>query len=73
MKTAIYMEDGLLQLVVTPETEFEKKAIKVFGEKPMDAKVYSGSFYACQGGWVRQSWVSEDSLLLTAKVREEEK
>ena len=54
MKTAIYIEDGIVQLVITPETEFEKNAISTFKDKPLDAKIFAGSFYDCRGGWVRQ-------------------
>lgn len=55
MKTAIYIEDGTVQLVITPETEFEKNALRSFEDKPMEAKIFSGSFYDCRGGWIRQS------------------
>jgi len=55
MKTAIYIEDGTVQLVITPESDFEKNAISGFREKPLDVKMFSGSFYDCRGGWVRQS------------------
>lgn len=54
MKTAIYIEDGTVQLVITPESEFEKDALRPFSEKPMEAQVFSGVFYDCRGGWVRQ-------------------
>lgn len=55
MKTAIYIEDGVVQLVITPESDFEKSALSSFERSPIDAKVFSGSFYDCRGGWVRQS------------------
>lgn len=55
MKTAIYIEDGVVQLVITPETEFEKNALSTFRDKGIDAKLFAGSFYDCRGGWVRQS------------------
>lgn len=54
MKTAIYIEDGVVQLVITPEGEFEKNALKSFEDKPVEAKVFAGSFYDCRGGWTRQ-------------------
>jgi hypothetical protein len=54
MKTAIYIEDGTVQLVITPETEFEKNALSSFEARPLEAKIFSGSFYDCRGGWVRQ-------------------
>lgn len=63
MKTAIYIEDGAVQLVITPETEFEKNALRSFESKPMDAKIFAGSFYDCRGGWTRQKafYQSSDS------------
>ena len=54
MKTAIYIEDGIVQLVITPETEFEKNSISTFRDKPLEAKIFAGSFYDCRGGWIRQ-------------------
>lgn len=53
MKTAIYIEDGVVQLVLTPESAFEKNAVASFAEKPMSVQVFSGAFYDCRGGWVR--------------------
>jgi len=55
VKTAIYIEDGTVQLVITPETEFEKNALRSFEDRPLQAQVFAGSFYDCRGGWVRQA------------------
>ncbi len=55
MKTAIYIEDGTVQLVITPETDFEKNALTTMREKPLDAKLFDGCFYDCRGGWVKQT------------------
>lgn len=65
MKTAIYIEDGVVQLVITPESEFEKKALTSFEEKPLSAKIFTGSFYDCRGGWVRQNSFTQTSLVPT--------
>lgn len=62
MKTAIYVADGVTQLVITPETDFEKKAVDQFEKKPLSVRIMSGSFYECQGGYVRQG--SDQSLIL---------
>jgi len=80
MKTAIYIEDGTVQLVITPETEFEKNALSTLDDRNIEANIFSGSFYDCRGGWVRQSayhsnqgvygnnWDSNDkSIMLRAK------
>ncbi len=62
MKTAIYVADGVTQLVITPETTFEKESLDLFENKPLSVKIMSGSFYECQGGFVRQG--SDRSLIL---------
>lgn len=57
MKTAIYIENGLVQLVLTGENEFEKNTIRMFEKQPIAAKIFYGSFYDCRGGWTRQEEV----------------
>lgn len=54
MKTAIYIEDGVLQVVLTPETEFEKSAVDAITDKSFTTEIVEGSFYDCRGGWIRQ-------------------
>ena len=61
MKIAYYLEDGLQQLVLTPETEEEKKLANLF-DKYSDLKVYRGSFYSCAGGWTRQEDLNQDGF-----------
>ena len=82
MKTAIYIEDGIVQLVITPESEFEKNALSSFGKDNLKAKIISGSFYDCRGGWTRQAPVynilhgvetnEEKSLILRIDEKEGE-
>jgi len=55
MKTAIYIEDGVVQLVITPESDFEKNALSTMREKRLGATIFDGSFYDCRGGWIRQT------------------
>lgn len=81
MKTAIYIADGVLQVVLTPEAE-QEKAILTLVEKKNLVKIYRGSFYECQGGWVRQQALSsgfygeadhsDKSLILVLKEPEVE-
>lgn len=61
MKTAIYIEDGDVQLVITPENNWEKNALNSFGDN-VDVRVMRGSFYSCQGGWHRQTSCFGDSI-----------
>jgi hypothetical protein len=55
MRTVILIEDGRLQLVLTPETEHEKAALKTIEGRKADVSILAGEFYACSGGWTRQS------------------
>lgn len=54
MRTAIYIEDGVVQLVLTPDNEFEKKAVASFSQGSVTAQIFDGAFYDCRGGWTRQ-------------------
>ena len=81
MKTAIYIEDGIVQLVITPESDFEKNALSTFEKQKLNAEIMAGSFYDCRGGWIRQTdhlptgqTSNEDqSLILKVAHREERK
>ena len=54
MKTAILTLDGVLQIVLTPETEHEKMAVNMFKDNEGKAIVLEGGeFFDCQGGWTR--------------------
>lgn len=55
MKTAIYIEDGVVQLVITPESDFEKSALAAFNKDGASFKFMRGQFYPCQGGWIRHA------------------
>ena len=53
MKVTLLQQEGIVQLVLTPETKWEEKAISAIPDS--DFKVFRGSFYEqCQGGWVRE-------------------
>lgn len=55
MKTAIYIEQGVVQLVLTPENQWEQSTLASFSDKPLGVKIFNGTFYACAGGWIRQN------------------
>lgn len=63
MKTAIYIEDGTTQLVLTPESNFEKEAIEKINREKLDVTINKGSFYLCQGGWNRHG-ENDNSLMI---------
>lgn len=70
MKTTILSQEGNTQIVLTPETEFEKDVVEKFGENVTVASLFKGSFSECAGGWTRQ-YPYKDSLMIC--VREGEK
>jgi hypothetical protein len=55
MKIALYIEDGLEQIVLTPESDTEKGIIGKLSDGSRDLSIKRGSFYACQGGWTRHT------------------
>jgi hypothetical protein len=65
MKTAILIIEGKTQLVLTPESDFEKQTVKTFDKYSLNVRIMSGSFYECAGGWMRQS--TDESLILTVE------
>lgn len=65
MKVAIYCENGATQLVLTPEGEFEKNAVKTLEGKTHRLEVHSGSFAECKGGYFRRYEEEFSVMLLT--------
>jgi len=55
MKIALYIEDGLEQIVLTPESDTEKGILGKIHDGSRQMELRRGSFYKCQGGWVRYS------------------
>ena len=53
MRTAIYQEQGVVQVVLTPETEFEQESLGVLANQEKSVTLSIGSFYDCNGGWTR--------------------
>ena len=53
MTTAIYISEGVVQLVLTAEGEFEKSVLDLLEKGKRDLGIYRGEFYDCNGGWIR--------------------
>lgn len=65
MRTAIYIEEGVTQLVLTPESDWEESVLAdVAKVGPANLEVYRGQFYRCQGGWDRMCNSGDRSLIL---------
>lgn len=60
MKIALYIEDGLEQVVLTPQGDTETAILKKLHDGSREFSVKSGTFYACMGGYTRQGKNSTD-------------
>ena len=72
MKLAVYIEGDYKQIILTPENDEEKNILSVFEEKADEirtATITTGSFYHCQGGWVREG-SSKESVMLILRRKE---
>jgi hypothetical protein len=53
VKIALYIEDGLEQIVLTPETATEKGILGKLHDDSRTLTIHKGSFFDCKGGWKR--------------------
>ena len=60
MKTAIYIEDGREQIVLTPETVLEKSVLEKMKARLPEVSFFSGSFYNTRGGYIRHGYYYEN-------------
>lgn len=54
MKVALYIEELVTQLVLTPETAAEKAILAIVREYKDGMELKYGTFYPTVGGWIRQ-------------------
>lgn len=64
MKIALYIEDGLEQIVLTPEGETEKRVLGMLHDGSREMSVVRGGFYFCHGGWMRESGEQISSMIV---------
>jgi hypothetical protein len=53
MKIALYIEEGVEQIVLTPDTEYEKKMLALLTDAERVVSIRQGTFYPTRGGWIR--------------------
>jgi hypothetical protein len=71
MKIALYIQDGLEQIVLTPEGKVETDILAKLHDGTRTLSIKRGSFYECQGGYIRQN--SDDkSTMIVLRVEGEE-
>lgn len=68
MKIALYIEDGLEQIVLTPQSDTEKALLGKLHDGSRGLEIKQGSFYECRGGWVRQA-KDDNSTMIILRVK----
>jgi len=53
VKIALYIEDGLEQIVLTPESDTERAILAKLHDGTRALSIKKGSFYECRGGYIR--------------------
>lgn len=76
MKIALYIEDGLHQIVLTPASEHERSILRLLTSKEHALEINHGSFYECRGGWVRFAYAGyrgedNDSAMIVLRRKPE--
>jgi hypothetical protein len=64
VKIALYIEDGLEQVVLTPESDTEKGILGKMHDGSRDLSVLRGAFYECRGGWVREGLNNDSTMVV---------
>lgn len=73
MKIALYIEDGLEQIVLTPNSDLEKNLLRRFHTTERQLSIKQGGFYHCRGGWTRQNTHASDDTSTIFVFEETEK
>ena len=71
MKIALYIEDGLEQIVLTPEGDTEKNILSKLHDGTRKIEIKRGDFYECRGGWVRQAQAGDNSTMIVLRKAEQ--
>jgi hypothetical protein len=78
VKIALYIEDGLEQLVLTPETKYEDQLLEKMHDRERSMRITKGEFYSCVGpdligtqggGYVRQGRGQTDKSTIVVLER----
>ena len=77
MKTAIYIQDSEVQVVLTPESDNEKSALNML-EAGQSCKILKGSFFESRGGYFRggfedQGYSADQSTILRLETKKDGK
>jgi hypothetical protein len=72
MKIALFIEDGLEQIVLTPESETERGIVGKLHDGSRELSIRRGKFYECKGGWVTQGYLASSFPYDYQKTRDED-
>jgi hypothetical protein len=75
VKIALYIEDGLEQIVLSAQTKSEQSILDKLHDGDRSLSIKKGGFYECQGGWVRHGTYDPDHstiLVLRAISKDDE-
>lgn len=64
MKIALYIADGVEQIVLTPEGKTEKDILGKLHDGQRELSIKRGSFFECVGGWVRHGQTDDSTMLV---------
>jgi len=70
MKTAVYIEDGVSQIVLTPETEMEKALVDKLSNDEYNIRIFKGEFFDCRAGYARYAVGGDESLMIRLERKE---
>ncbi len=73
MRIALYVEDGLEQIVLTPEGDTEKAILAKMHDGSRRLSVHRNSFYHTQGGFVSQGPYSDKEFSTMIVLKKDER
>lgn len=71
MKIALYIEDGLEQLVLTPQGEHERALLGKLGADDREMSIVRGRFFESMAGFVRHT-DTPDSTMIVLRRKDEQ-
>jgi len=73
MEITLVSKNQVNQIVLTPESEYEKNILKLIDNSNIQTTLRTGNFSQCQGGWIREYPHSdhEYSLMIVLKPKTE--
>lgn len=64
MRISLYIEDGLEQIVLTPDGDTEKAILDKLHGGTRSIEIKKGSFFECRGGYVRMGMNDTSTMIV---------